>query len=195
LSRPFRETNYQPELVYAWRPPDDWQIDDWRLRLLTLAFLHESNGQSGALSRSWNRVYAQAGIEKSFGDGLEAAFFIRPWVRVKEKPAVDENPDITTFLGHGDITAVLRNCGHTVTMMGRGNARTGKGAFQATYSSVPVWGPLKIYMQFFTGYGESLIDYNRKQTTVGLGFTLNDILDDPPGTTYPTRCNIGAARV
>ena len=182
-SRPFRETNYQPELMYAYAP-DVETLPEWRL--LTLAYLHESNGRSGAASRSWNRVYAQFGFEKRFAEGRDATLFVRPWVRVREEPVADENPDITDFIGHGDVTAVLRNCGHTMTMMGRGNLRTGKGAFQATYSSPPLNGtPLKVYAQFFTGYGESLIDYNWRQTTVGVGFAVNDVIHD---TRVPGGC-------
>ena len=179
-SRPFRETNYQPEVIYAYAPKVE-NFEAWRL--LTLAYLHESNGRSGVESRSWNRVYAQFGFEKDFGDGRNLELYVRPWVRVREEAMRDDNPDITDFLGHGDVTAVLRNCGHTVTLMGRGNARTRKGAFQATYSSPrhERFGPLKLYVQFFTGYGESLIDYNWKQTTVGIGVALNDVVDDPPG--------------
>ena len=60
--------------------------------------------------------------------------------------------------------------------MGRGNLSTGKGAAQFAWTSRPVLGPLRVYVQLFSGYGESLIDYNWNQTTVGLGVTLNDLL-------------------
>ena len=60
--------------------------------------------------------------------------------------------------------------------MGRGNLSTGKGAAQFTWASRPLLGPLRVYFQLFSGYGESLIDYDWNQTTVGLGVTLNDVL-------------------
>jgi phospholipase A1 len=42
--------------------------------------------------------------------------------------------------------------------------------------SPPLLGPLRAYVKGFTGYGESMIDYNWKQSTIGFGFALNDIL-------------------
>ena len=51
---------------------------------------------------------------------------------------------------------------------------TGKGAVQLAWTSPPFLGPLRGYVQFFSGYGESLIDYNWKQTTIGAGIALSD---------------------
>jgi phospholipase A1 len=169
LSRPFRETDYAPELMFALRP--DLELDGVRWRLANFGFIHQSNGGSEPLSRSWNRVYAQLGFEKG-----DVAVLVRPWLRVKESPDKDDNPDITDYLGYGDITAILRARGHTFTLMGRGNPRTGNGAAQFEWSSPPFLGPFKAYVQVFSGYGESLIDYNARQTTVGVGLSLNDAL-------------------
>jgi phospholipase A1 len=63
--------------------------------------------------------------------------------------------------------------------MGRGNPDTGKGAAQFTWTSSPILGPLRGYVSAFTGYGESMIDYDWNQNTVGIGVALNDLLDRP----------------
>jgi phospholipase A1/A2 len=60
--------------------------------------------------------------------------------------------------------------------MARGNLDTGKGAAQFTWTSPPVLGPLRGYRQAFTGYGDSLIDYNWNQNAIGIGVALNDLL-------------------
>jgi phospholipase A1 len=39
-----------------------------------------------------------------------------------------------------------------------------------------ILGPLRGYVQAFTGYGESMIDYNWNQSTIGFGIALNDAL-------------------
>lgn len=170
LSRPFRETDYMPELMVALRP--DLAIGDWRWRLLNVGVVHQSNGRADPLSRSWNRAYAQFGVENG-----NFAFYVRPWYRLKETAADDNNPDIIDYMGHGDVQAIYRSdSGYAFTATGRYNAHTHKGGAQLEFSTPPLLGPLKGYVQLFTGYGESLIDYNWRQTTIGVGLTLNDLL-------------------
>jgi phospholipase A1 len=60
--------------------------------------------------------------------------------------------------------------------MGRGNPSTDKGAAELTWTSPRLVGPLRAYVRGFTGYGDSLIDYNWRQNTIGVGVTLNDLL-------------------
>ncbi len=170
LSRPFRETDFEPEVMFALRPDLAW--DGWRWRLLNLGVVHQSNGRADPLSRSWNRVYAQFGVEKG-----NFAFYVKPWYRIKENIADDNNPDITDYMGHGEVQAFYRNdAGYAFTLTGRYNGHTHKGAVMFEATTPPLLGPLKGYVQVFNGYGESLIDYNWSQTTIGVGLSLNDIL-------------------
>lgn len=174
LSRPFRETDYQPELMFVMLP-DLPLSGSLRWQLLNVGFVHQSNGRADPLSRSWNRVYAQFGVEDDRFAGGKLAFFLRPWLRVHESASKDDNPDITDYLGYGDATLLWRHGKQTLTLTGRGNPRTGKGAVQLEWSA-PAVGPFRFYLQAFTGYGESLIDYNFRQTAIGAGFALNDLL-------------------
>ena len=170
LSRPFRETDYQPELIFTYRP--DLEFGGVRWRLLNLGLVHQSNGRAEPLSRSWNRIYAQFGFERD-----NFALLVRPWYRFKESADKDDNPDIADYYGHGDIVALYRtDRGHTFTVTGRGNVRTGKGTVELEWSTPPILGPFKGYVQVFSGYGESLIDYNWNQTTIGAGILINDLL-------------------
>ena len=163
-SRPFRETNYSPEALVMFDPRTEVLGLRWRLAGVSLT--HQSNGRAEPLSRSWNRIIGQFGFERG-----AFALMLRPWARIKEDSTKDDNPDITTYLGHGDLTMVYKWHHHSVNLMLRG----GKGAVQANWTG-PRWlGPLKGYVQVFSGYGESLIDYNWRQTTVGVGVALNDL--------------------
>lgn len=173
-SRPFRESDYQPEMMFVVQP--DMPLGaGLRWQLLNLGLVHQSNGRSDPASRSWNRVYAQFGVEDDQFAGGKLAILVRPWLRLHERADRDDNPDITDFLGYGDVAVLWRHGKQTLTFTGRINPRTGKGAAQLEWSREAV-GPFRFYVRAFTGYGESLIDYNFRQTVFGAGFALNDLL-------------------
>lgn len=168
LSRPFRETNYQPELIASYNP--DLSFGGFHWRLLNLGYNHQSNGRADPISRSWDRLIGEIGVERG-----DFALLIRPWLVIDD--GGDDNPDIEDYMGWGDITGVYKWRGHSFTAMGRGNPSTWKGAAQLTWTSPPLLGPLRAYVSGFTGYGQSLIDYNWKQHVIGAGISLNDNLD------------------
>ena len=172
-SRPFRESDYEPELMFVAQPAMPLAAG-FRWQLLNVGLVHQSNGRSDPLSRSWNRVYAQFGVEHDDVAGGKLAVLARPWVRLQEAADKDDNPDITDYLGYGDLSVVWRGERQTLTFTGRINPRTGKGAAKLEWST-PAIGAFRFYVQAFTGYGESLIDYNFRQTTIGAGFALNDL--------------------
>jgi phospholipase A1 len=169
ISSPFRETNYMPELFGSFRPGVD--LGGLRFNLLNFGFTHQSNGRADPISRSWDRLFVEAGFDRE-----NLALIVRAWTRIKPGDYEDDNPDIMDYMGYGQVTALYRQGENTFTLSGRGNLGTGKGAAQFSWTSRPVLGPMRVYFQLFSGYGESLIDYDWNQTTVGLGVTLNDLL-------------------
>lgn len=158
-SSPFRETNYQPELMAI--APLNVDLGGLKLTHAGLGLNHQSNGQSGSLSRSWNRVYAQLGLEK---DGFSAT--ARVWKRLSEDD--DDNPDIVDYMGRGDLALAYRRNGSIYSSTLRYNFHTSRGAVQAGWA-FPLSGNLKGYAQAFAGYGQSLIDYNYFQRSIGIG--------------------------
>jgi phospholipase A1 len=165
-SRPFRETNYQPEFMLAFHPDKRVLGFDWRL--LNVGLVHQSNGRGQGLSRSWNRVYAQLGAERG-----RFALLARGWVRIKESSGEDDNPDIEDYLGQGDLVASYAIGRHQLSVLGRYAFDTGHGAIEGSWS-FPLARRVRGYVQVFSGYGESLVDYNWKQNTVGVGISLAD---------------------
>ena len=166
-SRPFRETNYEPEASLVFRTNYDLFGLDWRMLGLTIN--HQSNGRSDPLSRSWNRVMLNLGFEKD-----NFALMLRPWYRIEEKRADDNNPDMKNYIGRGDLTAFYRYNEHDFTLMLRHTLKGGednRGAMQFDWT-FPISGRLRGQFQLFDGYGESLIDYNHRATYVGLGVSL-----------------------
>ena len=165
-SRPFRETNYEPELMLAFHPGTELLGMEWQL--LNLGIVHQSNGRGQFLSRSWNRAYAQVGLERGNFDLLA-----RAWYRFEEQGDKDDNPDIDDYLGHGDVLLSYTAGRHQFSLLGRYAFETGHGAVEASWS-FPLARRVRGYVQVFSGYGESMVDYNWKQTTVGAGIALTD---------------------
>lgn len=163
-SEPFRETNYAPEIFTSWRTGLDLPLG-WRWQMLNFGFVHQSNGRTQPLSRSWNRIYAQFGFER--GDWQ---MYLRPWIRIEEGSG-DDNPDIDEYLGHGDLRLMLRRGRHDLGLTTRWARDENRGALQFDWH-YPLKGDLKAYLQVFHGYGETLIDYNHRQTSIGLGISL-----------------------
>jgi phospholipase A1 len=169
ISRPFRETDYEPEAMLVF--DTHYQVLGWEGRLLGIGINHQSNGRSNPLSRSWNRVVADIGFER---DGWTV--MLRPWWRVPEGGTDDNNPDISDYMGRGEVQVVREWNGQEFGMMLRHSFRGGShshGAAQFTWS-FPLAGNLRGYMELFKGYGESLIDYNHNATYLGLGVSLLD---------------------
>lgn len=168
ISAPFRETNYEPEAMLVFRT--NYEIGGFRGRFLNLGLSHQSNGRGEDLSRSWNRMYAQLGFERG-----NLALLIRPWYRLPEGVGKDDNPDIVDYMGHGDLLAVYRKGRNAYSLLLRNNFKRSdnRGALKLDWS-FPLYGRLKGYVQYFTGYGESLIDYNHSQQSFGLGVSLTE---------------------
>jgi len=167
ISSPFRETNYMPELFGSFRP--GVEFGGWQWNLLNFGFTHQSNGRADPISRSWDRLFVEAGIERG-----NFVLLGRAWTRIELGDYEDDNPDITDYYGYTEFNALYRWREQTFALMARGNLSTGKGAAQFGWTSRPLLGPLRGYVQVFSGYGESMIDYDWNQTTIGVGVTLNE---------------------
>lgn len=168
-SSPFRETNYQPE-IYMLAPY--FNHENSALKAYKLGFLHESNGQHGDESRSWNRLYLEGYFQ------FENFFAIpRVWYRIPEKSSDDDNRDIEDYLGYGDLDLIYAYGEHTFKLLLRNNLKfneDNKGFAQASWlfpfpGSKDTFG----YIQLSSGYGDSLIDYDHEINRIGFGISLS----------------------
>jgi len=171
-SSPFRSTDYQPEAIYVIPVPA--KLGDlpfgWNLRMIQLGLAHQSNGQSDPLSRSWNRTYISAGFERG-----DVGLTVRANHRLPE-PSDDQNPDLTKYIGHGEVMMNWFPGPSTLSLTWRPNLqRIERGSVQFDLTH-PVFADkpsgLRWYVQFFNGYGETLLDYNHRQTRLGVGLSL-----------------------
>jgi phospholipase A1 len=167
VSRPFRETTYNPDASFIWRT--DYDVLGWNGRLLGVTLDHQSNGRSKPFSRSWNRIMLDIGLDR---DGW--ALMLRPWWRVGERDSIDDNPDIADYHGRADLQLVHERNGHEFALMARHSLRGGErshGAVQFDWA-FPIREELRGHVQLFDGYGESLIDYNHRAWYFGIGVSL-----------------------
>ena len=165
FSRPFRETNYEPEFMLNFAT--NFSVLGLRTRMLGVALTHQSNGRAIPLSRSWNRVIFQAGLDRG-----KWTVLLRPWLRLPDSE--DENPAIADHIGRADATVIYHTGRHLFSVVGShslrgGNNNRGQAQFDWTF---PVAGNLRGDLQILHGYGETLIDYNHRQTTIGLAVSL-----------------------
>ena len=169
LSRPFRETNYEPEAMLVFRT--DYGALGFKGMMASIGINHQSNGRSQPLSRGWNRIVAQIGFERE-----DWVVMLRPWWRLPESDSSDDNPGIENYIGRGELTVARKWLGHVFSLQARHSLRGGemsRGSGQVAWS-FPIAGDLKGYVQVFSGYGESLIDFNNRQTGIGFGLSVVD---------------------
>mgnify|MGYP003865450881 CR=1 FL=1 len=167
-SAPFRETNYQPE-IFAIIPYS--QAEKTALKAIKVAFLHESNGQGGNKSRSWNRVYLESFFQLN-------ELFITPkiWYRLEEESQNDDNSDIEHYMGYGDVKFFYAYKDHTFKALIRNNLNfsdnKGYGEFNWSFPFTKRKNTFG-YVQLSSGYGDSLIDYNKEVNRISFGISLS----------------------
>jgi phospholipase A1 len=93
---------------------------------------------------------------------------------VRESAADDDNPDLADYLGRGELLLTRRMQRHVFTLQARHSLRGGSrshGSLQIDWA-FPLTNALHGYVQVFSGYGESMIDYNFRQQRIGLGVSV-----------------------
>jgi len=159
----FRETNYNPE-IFLTIPIAHVKRFDY-FKAIRLNFEHQSNGRGGAEERSWNFVMATFFLQTGF-------FFteLRAWKDVGE---LKYNLDLMEYLGYGEVRLIFPYKKHILKFISR-NSFSDKRATEFNYS-YPVTrdNDLFLYVKGFTGYGESLIDYNHQVNKIGIGFSIS----------------------
>jgi phospholipase A1 len=167
-SSPFRETDYEPEVLLNFRTR--FEILGLKTRFIQVGVNHQSNGQSEPLSKSWNRLVANVGFERG-----DLSLLIKGWYRFPESITEDDNHGITHYMGVGEIWAYYFLKKHRLAVMVRDNLnfRENRGAVQLEWS-FPLFAQLGGYVQYYLGYGESLLDYNHSVNRIGVGFIFLD---------------------
>jgi len=178
ISRPFRNTDHEPEFIYIAPTPADLPVG-WRLRYSGLSLTHQSNGQSLPLSRSWNRLILMAGMEKDDRFTVTG----RLWNRISDGDGFDDNPDIEELVGRAELTGtwnvnkdntLILTLRHSLASEANGSYRLEWLQAMGDSSRGPYASGLRLHVQLFNGYGDSLVDYNRWRAVLSVGLSLVD---------------------
>lgn len=166
----FRETNYEPAVQLSFLT--DYKVLGLKLHTLNAGLVHQSNGRAGLESaRSWNRAFAEFMFLR---DDLMLSF--KPWVRFPESAENDDNPDIQNYLGRYELRAYYNWRSQVFSVMLR-NIFDSEHRINSEFTwSFPVVRRLRGIVQWYYGYGESLVDYNYKMNRIGIGVMLTDWL-------------------
>ncbi|WP_241695464.1 phospholipase A [Winogradskyella litoriviva] len=166
ISRPFRELNYEPELILTY--PLNLKLAGLTLKMASVRLNHQSNGRDLPRSRSWNRVIFNLAMECK-----NLTLYLSPWIRVPDDE--DENPLITSYIGNGRVTAIYKLKKHTFYAIATNTftLNDNRGSLQFNYL-YPINDNLNLHAQMFSGYGETLIDYNHYQNTIGIGVSFSN---------------------
>ena len=169
-SYPFRETVHEPEIFFIFE--NDWRFLGMDNRLVQFGVVHQSNGQSADRSRTWNRFY----IDLIFQRG-DFYLSFKPWYHIEQAgSAKTDNPDIDQFYGHSELRMAYAGHTHTASIMFRNYFENPDyGAVELNWS-FPMTRRVKWFIQYFNGYGESLIDYNTRVNRLGMGVAFTDWL-------------------
>lgn len=171
-SKPFRENNFNPEAFFRLKPK---RAEKWWYLATDIGIEHESNGQSLPDSRSWDRLY----IAPYWQHGKTLVYW-KWWWRIPEdqkRPATDpkrdDNPDIQDYTGYTELKIQQQLFKHhQISSNFRYNPTTGRGSAGLIYT-LPGPGDGFFWTFYaFNGYAESLLDYDRSVTRVGVGISV-----------------------
>lgn len=173
-SRPFEDVNYRPEIFYRLI-----ETKSGIFQSFDIGWLHTSNGQKDEESRSLDRIFVRSNIVSKFRrHNLGAIIMV---YNIYNEDATNE--DIVNYYGYWDAHFYVSDlfriekqkmdlelrlyAGSKVYDLDKGGNqigliyRTGSDNFNPS-----------IYLQRFEGYGESLINYNKRRTEYRLGLML-----------------------
>lgn len=158
-SSPFRESNYRPEFFVK------FPIKNPHLNSLKIGLLHESNGKDKEQSRSWNKIYLSSNF-----DFENLKFRPRIWYPF----LIDEtNKDIAKYFGYGDLMVEYLHKKSKFSLEVRNNLKfkQNRGAVQFSWEYMLKNG-LNLYLQYFSGYGENMMDYKDSVDKISIGFSI-----------------------
>ena len=165
-SSPFEEINYNPAIGLG-KPV--FNKEGYISGIAELQFEHESNGRAGEESRTWNRVSGAFHTPL----GRRTILSVKAWAPFSYKK---NNPDLLDYVGLGEIkveqTIISKKLLAEVTFRKGLEDWKGSVGSKLYYKLFENSGKQYLMLEWFAGYAESLIDYNRYTSMVRVGYVV-----------------------
>lgn len=174
-SKPFRETNYAPEIYLRRIFDKPIEILGLKFVLFDAGLIHQSNGQIQALSRSWDRIFVRTAFIKN-----RFTMMLDLWYRLPERSSEDENKSIYKYRGYGELRLAY-GAGDNFYQL-RILPGTYRQGVELEYS-YPINDAIRFFTKISHGYGLSLQDFDHESQKIGIGFSLGDPFTNNPDKT------------
>jgi len=173
-SSPFYDTNYMPEFFYAITSTSTRRFLGFRLLGAQAGYAHESNGRDGPESRSMNKLFARAAFVAGNLDGWHFVVAPKIWAYVAD---MSDNPNLNDYRGYGELTLTWGekdSLNASVFLRAGQSLRYGAAQVDVTYPLDALYKNFAAYflVQYWNGYGESLLNYDKHTQTVRFGISL-----------------------
>jgi phospholipase A1 len=174
----FRENNYNPEFVVSF--PVHGKLDEYNIKIFSLSLGHQSNGRGIQNTVDSNGTVTEEDIERAWNYLSGSVLFqtgplfseFKAWYRLPESP--DHNPDLIDYHGYGQLWLRYPVRKHLFSLTWRQNFLTWRGAVEASWSHpMYIRDDMYYYVKVFSGYGESLIDYDNYVNKIGIGIAFS----------------------
>ncbi|CDF79277.1 phospholipase A1 precursor, EC 3.1. 1.4); Outer membrane phospholipase A [Formosa agariphila KMM 3901] len=166
FSSPFEEINFNPSVGLS---KVVYNNNDEAKAIVSLMLNHESNGRDSIYSRSWNSI----NLKYSTALSKKSILSVELWA-----PFVDKvnNPDLIDYIGISKFTYsydIIPEKLNAEIALKKGLEWDWKGSIRTRLYYNPFKSTNQYFMlEYFAGYGESLINYEQFNSMVRLGFVI-----------------------
>jgi outer membrane phospholipase A len=191
-SGPFYDNNYQPEAFLLFESKNNiFNLDTGLLDYIQLSpIFHMSNGRDGAESRGINTYYGQ--VQISYGDKYNVGLNVKAFNYYNKS---SKNEDIELYKSYYEACIFFKLRSTSVSYLDKeeisfkfgGYDKSDYDAYQinkdfhdvkgyfiieAQFRIITSYIQPKLFLQYYSGYGEFMIDYNKRDNAVRAGLVF-----------------------
>ncbi|MFB9053616.1 phospholipase A [Formosa undariae] len=167
FSSPFEELNFNPTVGLS---KVVYNKNDEAKGIASVMLNHESNGRDSIYSRSWNSI----NFKYSMALSRKSILSLEVWAPFIYK---ESNPDLMEYIGISEVSfaydIVPEKLNFDIAVKKGVNWNNWNGSVRSRLYYNPFKSKNQYFMlEWFAGYGESLIDYEVFYSMVRLGFVI-----------------------